>query len=57
MNLKYNIRMICGKLEYELGRSHVFIGYFLYDFFIKFGWHKDRYTQAVAKSFLGNVIL
>jgi hypothetical protein len=25
MNLKYDIRMICGKLEYELGRSHVFI--------------------------------
>lgn len=57
MKLKYNIRMICGKLEYELEWSHVFIGYFVYDFFIKLGWHKDKYTQTVGKSFGGNVIL
>lgn len=49
--------MICGKLEYELEWSHVFIGYFVYDFFIKLGWHKDKYTQTVGKSFGGNVIL
>lgn len=32
---------------------YLFIDYFVYDFLSKNGWHKDRYTQTVGKSFWG----